>query len=121
MSARRSIAAFVAGLVVIAAAAGVGYEFGRHSHSNGSERQTAVADALEIVGAYNSNGSGQEFHIVWVRKAAPGIWRFLAKENGKSKYACVQVTPRQFWHGQGTAFHGFGNVDIRQCRPGKSS
>jgi hypothetical protein len=121
MTAGRSIAAVIAGLVVIAGAGGGGYLLGRHSHRDGSQRQTAVADALEVIGAYNINGSGAEFHLVWVRQAAPGIWRFLAKENGKNNYACVQVTPRQFWHGQGTAFHGVGNVDIRRCRPGKSS
>jgi hypothetical protein len=108
------------GLILAAALGGFAiYTFG-YSHSGGeSQRQIAVADALEVIGAYNINGSGHEFHVVWVRKAAPGIWRFLAKENGKINYACVQVTPRQFWHGQGTAFHGVGNVDIRLCRPGK--
>jgi hypothetical protein len=107
----------MAGVVIVGAGGGA-YLLGRHSHSDGSGRQTAVADALEIVGAYNRNGSGKAWHIVWVRKAAPGIWRFLVKQNGKNLYGCEQVTPRQFWHGQGTAFHGFGNVDIRQCRPG---
>jgi hypothetical protein len=116
--AKKVAALLVVAVVLVAVASGLGgYALGRHSQGDGSERQTAMADALEIIGAYNLNGSGQEYHLVWIGKAAPNVWRFRVKENGKKHFGCVQVNVKQFWHGQGTDFHGFGNVDSRQCPP----
>jgi hypothetical protein len=107
-----------AAVVVVAVASALGgYAVGTHNHGDKAERQTALADALEVLGAYNTNGSGRQYHLVWLGKAAPHIWRFRAKENGKKNFACLQTNVEQFWHGQGTSFHGFGNVDDRQCPP----
>ena len=80
----------------------------------------AVADAQEIVGAYNADSSsgGSTTHLVWVRKVAPGIWRFRVKANGKNQYGCGQDNVKQFWHGQGTDFHGYGPIDRAQCAHG---
>lgn len=104
------------GVVVIAAASAVGgYALGRHNGGGGSERQQAVAYAQEIMVAYAEGGV--QGHVVWVGKVAPGIWRFRMKANGKKRYACHQVILKQFWHGQGTDFHGTGRVDSRLCPP----
>ena len=44
----------IALVVAVAAAAALGgYALGRHHDGDGSERQTAAADAQEIIGAYN--------------------------------------------------------------------
>jgi hypothetical protein len=111
------LAAIIGGVVLVAAASAVGgYALGRHTNSDGSERQKAVAYAQEIMGAYNAEG-GTQGHVVWVGKVAPGIWRFRMKANGKKRYACHQVILKQFWHGQATAFHGTGLVDSRLCPP----
>jgi hypothetical protein len=110
------VAAVIVGMVVIAAAAALGgYAVGRH-HNEGSERQRATAYAQEVIGAANDQG-GVQGHLVWVGKVAPGIWRFRVKGNGVNRYGCHQIILKQFWHGQGTAFHGTGHVDLRLCRP----
>jgi hypothetical protein len=49
---------------------------------------------------------------------APGSWRFRVKVNGKNRYGCGQVNVKQFWHGQGTSFHGYGPIDVAQCAQG---
>jgi hypothetical protein len=109
------VAAIIVGVVVVAAASALGgYAIGRHNDSEGSERQTAAADAQEIIGAYNRE-DGPDAHLVWIGKAAPRIWRFRVKFNGKNEYRCEQVNLKQFWHGQGTDFHGTGRVDSRLC------
>jgi hypothetical protein len=106
-----------AALVLVAVVAALaGYLAGRHHRGDGGDRQLAAADAQEVIGAYNVNGSGREYHLVWLGKVAPHIWRFQAKENGKINYACVQLNLSQYWHGQGTSFHGVGvGVDGRLC------
>lgn len=110
------VAVVLVGVVVIVAASGLGgYVIGRHNDS-GSERQTAVADAQEIIGALNREGD-QQAHLVWIGKAAPHIWRFRVKVNGKRRFFCLQVNVKQFWHGQGNSFHGFGRIDELQCPP----
>jgi hypothetical protein len=107
----------IAVVVVVAVAAGLGgYALGRRSNGDGSERQRAAAYAQEIIGAANDQG-GVQGHLVWIGKAAPGIWRFRVKANGEKRYACHQIILKQFWHGQGTAFHGTGHVDSRLCPP----
>jgi hypothetical protein len=106
----------IVGVAVVAIAAGFGgYEIGRHNGS-GDERQLAVADAQEIIGAYNREFPAK-YHLVWVGKAAPHIWRFRAKRNGQKHFVCEQVNVKQFWHGEGTHFHGFGPVDHKLCPP----
>ena len=92
----------------------MGRKLGRHNDSGGSERQTANADAQEIIGAFNRE-DGPDVHLVWIGKAAPHIWRFRVKFNGKNEYRCDQVDLKQFWHGQGSTFHGIGSIDDRQC------
>jgi hypothetical protein len=115
------VAAIIGGVIVIAAASAIGgYALGRHNNS-GSERQRATAYAQEIMGAYNAEGGSVQGHVVWVGKVAPGIWRFRMKANGKKRYACHQVILKQFWHGQGTDFHGTGRVDSGLCPPSADS
>lgn len=107
----------VAAMIVVAVASALGgYAVGRHRHDDKSERQTALADAQEIIGAYNHESRGK-FHLVWVGKAAPHIWRFRATRNGQKRFACEQVNVKQFWHGEGTHFHGFGPIDHSLCPP----
>jgi hypothetical protein len=102
-------------VVALTLAAGIGgYEIARHHESAGNERPIAFADAQEIIGAYNRE-PGSEAHLVWVGRVAPHIWRFRVKVNGTHRFGCEQVNVKQFWHGQGTAFHGFGKVDDRLC------
>jgi hypothetical protein len=109
--------AVIVGVAIVAAASAFGgYAIGRHSDSDGSEQKTAVADAQEIIGAYN-RGAGENAHLVWVGKTAPHIWRLRVKFDGKKRFGCEQVNLKQFWHGQGTDFHGFGPIDARQCPP----
>jgi hypothetical protein len=111
------VAAIIGGVVVIAAASAVGgYELGRH-RNGGSERQRATAYAQGIIGAANDARGGVPGHLVWIGKAALGIWRFRVKANGEKRYGCHQIILKQFWHGQGTAFHGTGHVDSRLCPP----
>jgi hypothetical protein len=111
-------AAIIGGAIVIAAACAVGgFALGRHTKGDGSERQRAVAYAQEIIGAANDQRDGVQGHLVWIGKAAPGIWRFRVKANGENRYGCHQIILKQFWHGQGTAFHGTGHVDSRLCTP----
>jgi hypothetical protein len=109
--------ALVAGVIVVAVASGLGgYAIGRHGGGDSAERQTANADAQEIIGAYNRE-VGPDAHLVWIGKAAPHIWRFRVKFNGKKLYRCEQVNLKQFWHGEGAQFHGFGRVDAELCLP----
>jgi hypothetical protein len=89
-----------------------GFLLGRYVHrGTGSEKPVAIADAQEVVAAYNNNGNGQQTHIVGWQKIAPGLWRFGLKENGRQHFGCLQIHVRQFWHGQGTDFHGVGRVN----------
>jgi hypothetical protein len=112
------VAAIIGGMVVIAAASAFGgYALGRRNDGDASERQRAAAYAQEIMGAYNAEGDSLQGHVVWVGKVAPGIWRFRMKANGKKRYACHQIILKQFWHGQGTDFHGTGRIDSRLCPP----
>jgi hypothetical protein len=115
------VAAIIGGVVVIAAVSAFGgYALGRHNNG-GSERQRATAHAQEIIGAANDERDGVLGHLVWIGEAAPGIWRFRVKANGEKRYGCHQIILKQFWHGQGTAFHGTGHVDSRLCPPSAGS
>jgi hypothetical protein len=115
------VAAIIGGVVVIAAASAIGgYALGRHNNS-GSERQKATAYAQEIIGAANDERAGVQGHLVWIGEAAPGVWRFRVKADGENRYGCHQIILKQFWHGQGTAFHGTGHIDSRLCLPSARS
>jgi hypothetical protein len=112
---------FAAVLVVVAIGSALGgYAFGRHTRAGAEERQTAAADALNVVSAYNNEG-GSQFHVAAAPfRVAPHIYRSLIKRNGKHYYACVQTDTRRFWSGNNTAektdFHGVALMASPPCR-----